>query len=129
MKAVQPMELPGHELLAQLARDDPAAYEALRRELIDSFIASAPERVRPRLRGIQFRVDHVRQMSRSTLGSTVKIYELMWESFLRLNASWQSLASREQASDAGTASGPSAVPASRPGARVLEFGPRPAAAP
>ena len=67
MDAAQPMEFPSYEVLAQLARDDPQAYEDLRRELIDSFIATAPERVQPRLRGIQFRVDRVRRMSRSSV--------------------------------------------------------------
>ena len=78
-------QLPPHAELARLARDDPAAYEALRQELIEDLIEGAPEGIKPRLRGIQFRVDGVRRCSRTALGATVKIYKLMWESFGRLN--------------------------------------------
>jgi len=83
------MELPSHEVLAQLARDDPQAYETLRRQVIDSFIDSAPARVKRRLRGIQFRVDGERRLSQSALGATLRIYDLMWRHFRRLNHHWQ----------------------------------------
>ena len=75
MNASLPVELPSHEVLSRLARDDPHAYEALRKQLIDSFIDSAPEKVQSRLRGTQFRVDCVRRLSHSALGSTIKVYE------------------------------------------------------
>jgi hypothetical protein len=78
-------ELPAHSVLAEMARNDPAAYESLRRELIDNLIDGAPEHLKPRLRGLQFRIDGVRQCSRTALGSTLKVYSLMWDSFLRLN--------------------------------------------
>jgi hypothetical protein len=88
--AHSPLELPSHEVLAQLARDDPQAYEAYRRQIVESFIDSAPERLKSRLSGIQFRVDSVRQLSRaSALGATVRVYELMWKSFQHLNEVWQ----------------------------------------
>ena len=92
-----PLELPSHDDLARLARDDPPAYEALRRELIENFIASAPARLKPRLMGIQFRIDHVRRLSRSPLGATVRVYELMWKSFLTLNQNWQEFVELEEA--------------------------------
>ena len=91
MNGHQPLELPSHEVLSLLARDDPLAYETLRREMIERFIDSAPERIKPRLNGIQFRVESVRQLSGSALGATVKLYQLMWESFHRLNHNWQDL--------------------------------------
>ena len=72
-----------------MARDDPVGYEEFRREIIENFIDNAPERLKPRLRGIQFRVDCLRQLSTSSLGATVRIYELMWGSFLALNSNWQ----------------------------------------
>ncbi len=87
-----PPELPSHEELSQLARDDPQAYETLRRELVESFIANAPDKYQKRLRGIQFRVDHQRQLSHTALGSTVLVYRLMWGSFLCLSSTWQELA-------------------------------------
>lgn len=121
MSARQPLELPSHEVLSQLARDDPAAYEALRREMIDGFIDSAPPAIKPRLRGIQFRVDSVRRLSRSALGATVKIYGLMWESFLRLNHGWQDFIhmKNQSASMRRSMLTPQYLP--NGGARVIEF--------
>lgn len=116
-----PVELPSHDELARLARDDPPAYEALRSELIESFIASAPERLKPRLMGIQFRIDHVRRLSRSPLGATVRVYELMWKSFLTLNHNWQEFVQLEEAFLLGQDLTES--DRCRPGrdARILEF--------
>jgi len=82
-------ELPSHEVLSQLALNEPRKYEALCRELINEFINRAPDRMKPRLLGIQFRVDGMRKLSKSALGSTMRIYEMMWGSFLDLNQNWQ----------------------------------------
>lgn len=106
-------ELPAHGELAQLARDDPEAYEALRRELIDDLIERAPDEIKPRLRGLQFRIDGVRRCSRSAIGATMKVYTLMWESFMRLNQEMSAFR-------AGSAAPP--VPPAR-SARIVEFRP------
>ena len=116
----QPLELPSHDVLAQLASNDPQAYEALRREVITSFIENAPERLQSRLTGLQFRVDGVRRLSRSSpLGATLRIYKLMWESFYNLNQHWQEL-THGPAPDASRAK----IYVANSGARVLEFRPR-----
>lgn len=86
-----PRNLPSHQALSKLARDDPDAYEVLRRDLIDSLIDNAPPHLVPRLKGLQFRIDGIRRLSKSGLGSTLKIYEMMWQSFLDLNEGWQDL--------------------------------------
>lgn len=121
----QPLQLPSHEVLAHLAQEDPQAFELLRCELVESFIASAPSRLEPRLRGIQFRVDHVRRLSRSALGSTVEVYQLMWASFLSLNGVWQEVVHlKERCVEAcPSSSTPSPLPVKS--ARILEFKPRP----
>lgn len=75
---------PDHEALARLAREDPTAFEALRTELIHELIERAPEHLRRRLECVQFRVDAVRRRSRNALGTTVKVYQMMWSSFLGL---------------------------------------------
>jgi len=114
-------ELPSHEDLARLARDDPEAYEAFRREMIQTFIDNAPPRLKSRLAGIQFRVEGLRRLSPSGLGATVRIYELMWESFLTLNHDWQDFVRMKDE----LSSGQIAVEATqyRPlkEARILEF--------
>lgn len=119
----QPLELPSHEVLAQLAHDDPQAFENLRRELVDSFIDSAPAKYQPRLNGIQFRVDCERRLSRSALGSTVRVYKLMWESFLCLNRNWQELVHAKEAGESWHDSNPDPACAPRASARILKFRP------
>jgi hypothetical protein len=86
--------LPSQEYLARLAIDDPQAFEELRSELIERCINRAPERMQARLRGIQFRVDCIRRLSRSPLGALIKIQAMMWESFLRMDQELQGFARR-----------------------------------
>lgn len=81
--------LPSQKELSQLARDNPQAFEALRSELIENVISSAPERLQLRLRQLQFRIDGIRRRSGSPLGALLKIQALMWESFLRLDEALQ----------------------------------------
>ena len=84
--------LPDPEALAQLARENPQAFEALRSELIEDCISSAPELFQTRLRGIQFRVDCVRRLAHSPLGALIKIQSMMWESFLQMDQELQHFA-------------------------------------
>ena len=118
-------ELPNHEDLARLARDDPEAYESFRREMIQTFIDSAPARLKSRLTGIQFRVEGLRRLSPSGLGATVRIYELMWESFLTLNHDWQDFVRMKEEALAGQTSLEATRFRPSKNARVLEFRPRP----
>jgi hypothetical protein len=112
-------------MLSKLARDDPQAFESFRREFLQSFIENAPERLKPRLNGLQFRVDHERRLSRSALGSTVRIYELMWKSFLRLNYEWQEAVRLKDGLVEVGASTLTAIPPPKKSAQILGFLPRP----
>lgn len=118
MSERQSVEIPCYEILAQLARDDPAAYEKWRCEVIEHFIESTPVHLQRRLRGIQFRVECIRRGSRSALGATVKIYSLMWNSFIVLNDEWQALVQ-------SSADGGESLPSRRAGcgktAQVIAF--------
>lgn len=78
-------ENPDHEALSTLARNDPEAFEDLRRKLVGELIERAPEATKLRLQGLQFRIDDIHRRSSNSLGATVKIYHLMWQSFLRLH--------------------------------------------
>lgn len=81
--------LPSQKELAQLARDDPHAFEALRKELIENAILRAPERFQLRLRQLQFRVDGIRRLARTPLGALIKMQSMMWDSFLRMDEALQ----------------------------------------
>lgn len=101
---------PDHGQLSRLAREDPAAFEALRQSLVDQLINSAPDRLRSRLAGLQFRLDDIHRRSSNPLAATVRVYQLMWSSFLRLND--ELLSVREPVSSTDRK------------ARVIEFRPR-----
>ena len=90
--------LPSQKELAQLARDDPQAFEALRTELIETTILRAPERLQLRLRQLQFRIDGVRRLARTPLGALLKMQAMMWDSFLCLNEALQQLDTLSRAS-------------------------------
>lgn len=125
MSGRQSLKLPSHDVLSKMARDDPEAYEAFRREVIENFIDGAPPEDKRRLRGLQFRVDSERRrLLGSALGSTVKIYQLMWESFLTMNNSWQDIL-RVDDEDTKTHAPMSArKEVSNEGASIIEFRPR-----
>lgn len=65
---------------ANLARDDADAFEQLRREVIEAFIAQAPEHMRARLLRLQWRVDAERRRYKHPLKSCVMVFNMMWDS-------------------------------------------------
>lgn len=85
------MAMPSFEELSALARSDPGAFEALRGELVEDFIAHAPQRLKKRLRGLQFRIDGQRRIARSDYAAALKLFGMMWDSFDRLAGLWREL--------------------------------------
>jgi hypothetical protein len=65
---------------SELARNDPQAFEARYRALIEDTISRAPVEVQPRLRCLQWRVDMERRKHKSPLGACLSIYRMMWDS-------------------------------------------------
>lgn len=122
--ASQVLELPSYQDLCRLVVDDPEAFETLRRALIERFINSHPEESQSRLRGIQFRVDGARQLSRSALDATAKLHDLMWKSFVQMNHDLQEFIEIQQRSTTATRPGPQTKPLPKQNARILEFKPR-----
>lgn len=70
------------EQWSSLASLDPEAFEARRYELIEDVIRSAPLRCQPRLRGLQWRLDRVRERSGTPLAACIRMSEMMWEALL-----------------------------------------------
>ncbi len=65
---------------ANLARQDPAAFERHRRAEIVRLLRRVPVSRRRRLRGLQWRIDQVRRTSGTPLAACVRISQMMWES-------------------------------------------------
>lgn len=64
---------------AELAKADPEAFESKRKQLIDDFIASAPESLRKRLVGFQWRIDMERERCDNPLQACIRISNMMWD--------------------------------------------------
>lgn len=62
-----------------VARNDPAAFEALRSEAIEAAIARAPAASRDRLRCLQWRIDQERRLAPTPLAACERISRMMWQ--------------------------------------------------
>lgn len=62
-----------------LARTDAKAFEAKRKAAIEDVIASAPEHLRQRLRGLQWRIDRERERCGTPLSACLRLYTMMWD--------------------------------------------------
>ncbi len=78
-------ELPDFDYLKSLAQDNPEALEALRRDLCQRLIDSAPARLRQRLNGLMFRINMETRRSKNAIHSCVTISRMMMESFSDLH--------------------------------------------
>ncbi|MCO6413117.1 MAG: DUF3135 domain-containing protein [Thiogranum sp.] len=95
---------------SELARRDPAAFEARRSEVIEEIIAAMPAHKQHRMRCLQWKIDQVRNQCATPMAACIKLSEMMWDSLIGpggLNDTLQQLRS-----------GDYEPPAS---ARVLEF--------
>lgn len=72
-------ERPAFDSWANLARENPKAFEVKRVLVLEQAIRDAPERVRPRLRGLQWKLDRIRETSATPLAASLRMYRLLWE--------------------------------------------------
>jgi hypothetical protein len=86
------MDFDFHEW-ADLAKDDPDAFEQKRREAIEAFIARAPDSEQHRLRGLQFRIDMERQRASNPLSACIRINKMMMDQFTTLRGALDELKS------------------------------------
>lgn len=70
---------------AKLARENPEQFEKQRRTVIQQFLDSAPEDLRPGLEKIQWRVEQERRRAGNPVGAMIAISKLMWDKLYRLN--------------------------------------------
>lgn len=88
--------LPPFDEMVEMAKNDPEKLEAIKREMIEDIIESAPEHMRDRLRGIQTRMNLISQASSNPLDTTVKMYTEMMKSFNDLNDNLQILTEEKE---------------------------------
>ncbi len=62
-----------------LAKTDPAAFDARRKQVIDDLIENAPEHIRQRLKSFQWRIDMERARCENPLQACIKLSNMMWE--------------------------------------------------
>ena len=67
---------------ASLARHDPRAFEAARRDLLQSLIESVPLTQRRRLEGLQWQIDCARERTDNPMASCIKVSNMMWDKVL-----------------------------------------------
>ncbi len=65
---------------SKTAEEDPEEFEQMRRNAIEEIMLKAPERIRERLRRIQWRVDMERSRASNPLSGCLRISEMMWKS-------------------------------------------------
>ncbi len=71
------------EYWRNLAATDASAFETARRQAIDDLIEAAPgERQRRRMKGLQWRIDCIREASPNPMDACLKLSDMMWESLL-----------------------------------------------
>ena len=68
--------------VAALARHDPEAYEQYRLDAVEELISSASRKNQQHLRRLQWRIDQARKRAPNAAAACVKIYQMMWDSFI-----------------------------------------------
>lgn len=68
------------DTFARLASEDPEEFERRRRQLIETTIAAAPDRIQRKLHHLQCRADLIREAASSPLVATQKFSSMMWDS-------------------------------------------------
>ena len=64
---------------AELAQQDPQAFENKRSRVIEAAILGAPAAKRPQLRRTQWKLDQIRRSSATPLAACLRMQRLLWE--------------------------------------------------
>lgn len=65
---------------AGMAKKNPEAFETMRKKYLDELIEQAPERIRHRMKGLQWQVDVLRERSANPMAACLSISQMMWDS-------------------------------------------------
>ena len=98
---------------AKLAQSDPDRFEAKRNQVLNEAIRRVPADRQRMLRGLQWRVDRIRELKRTPLAACIAISDMMWETFGDLHSTYTTLANNKP--------GTKLVVKQRPKAAVIKF--------
>ena len=87
---------------SKIARTDPETFEAMRTEVINTCIDSAPLERQQRLRGLQWQIDCLRAQSSNPLSACIKISRMMWDTMQQLGNLTQDLKNLDPLSESGS---------------------------
>ena len=100
---------------AELAKSDPDRFEAKRSRVINEAIRRVPADRQRMLRGLQWKVDRVRELKRTPLAACMAISDMMWNTFSDLHHSYVKLAEIKPGKRLPTEPRPSATIIAFPG--------------
>lgn len=115
------MELPSFEELRKLAEQNPEQLEALRQQMVEETINSAPQQYQRRLRGLQFQVDMERRRARNPMDSCIRISKMMHDHLFQMRETINGATDTEIASEAPRAVANGTELVDSPRAAVLQF--------
>lgn len=72
--------------LGELYREDPEAFEEMRRALIEQTIAGFPEEHRARAYGLQFRIDAELSLCKDPISRMNRMVEIFWDGVRRFES-------------------------------------------
>lgn len=79
-------KFPTVDELIRLAKEDPEELNRIQKKFSEDIINNASEEQKPRLKGIVFQLDMIKQKSKGNhIKSTIAISKLMWTSFYKMN--------------------------------------------
>lgn len=66
------------DLVMKLYKEDPEKLEEIQKNIVQKFIESAPEENQKKLKGLQFKIDAQRSLSKNPMQSYIKLSQLFW---------------------------------------------------
>ena len=81
--------LPDFDTLSRLYQEDPAAFEAFRRHMLQQAVDEAPRRHRPALEELLLCIEASRQRAATPAEAALGAFQMMRQSVNQLNAAWQ----------------------------------------
>lgn len=67
---------------AKMAKEDPDAFEDMRKKMIQEVIDNTSPEIKRRMQGLQWQIDKIRSTSSNPMASCLKISQMMWDNVL-----------------------------------------------